>query len=512
METYTSRTRSLLLAILTSIGLAFATPIAAQSPKQGGTLNIGFPSDTKTLDPMHSVQFTERQVLYMVFNTLTKLGPDFSINPELATSWEIEDEGKRIVFQLRQGVKFHDGTAFNAQAVKWNIDQRLDENVKSPQRKLLSGVIDSVEVTGEHTVVFHLKGPFPALLGELGQRSGFMVSPAAGEKYGADLGSNPVGTGPFVFKEWVRGSHITVERNPQYWEQGRPYLDKVVFRDVSGSVVGIQRLITGELDYVGQLSPNDIRPLDGKDGVDLFPITVGRWYSLQWHVYEPPFNDANLRKAIAHAIDRKKIVAITMAGKATIADSPTPPGLWWHEANIEGYDHDPDKAREYLAKSNYKAGTELVLATPQVTVYQQINQLVQEQLQAVGIKVRLEPVARKEWYGLVVKRSINFTPTRWTQRPDPDGLLYILFHTKGYANTTGYENLKFDALLDQARIITDTKERATLYSQAQQMLSDDLPNLPLFYAVEYGAMRKQVHGFEWIPDQIPRFRDLWKDG
>ena len=130
----------------------------------------------------------------------------------------------------------------------------------------------------------------------------------------------------------------------------------------------------------------------------------------------------------------------------------------------------------------------------------------------VGIKVKLELVARKEWYSRVVKRLVNFTPTRWTQRPDPDGLLYILFHTKGYANTTGYSNPELDSLLDKARVPTNIGERTKLYSQAQRVLVEDLPNVPLFYSVEYGAMRKRVHGFEWIPDQIPRFRELWKDG
>lgn len=498
-------------AVAAACGFLSSGAVAAETPVRGGTLNIGFPSDTKTLDPMFSVEFTERQVLYLIYNTLTKLGTDFSINPELATSWDIENDGKRIVFHLRKGVKFHDGTEFDAEAVKWNIEQRLDEKVGSRQRKQLAPVIDSVEVIDKYTVVFNLKKQFPALLGMLGQRAGFMVSPAAKKKWGKDLSSHPVGTGPFIFKEWVRGTHITVERNPNYWEEGLPYLDKIVFRDISGSVVGLQRLTIGELDYVGQLSPNSIRPIEDNEDLQLFPVTVGRWYSLQWHWDEPPFNNSDLRKAIAHGIDRKRIVDITMAGKANIANGPTPPGLWWFDPDIEGYAYDPEKAKALLKKAGYKPGTELVLETPEVSVYKQINQLVQEQLTDIGMKITLKPVSRKEWYSLVVKRVVNFTPTRWTQRPDPDGLLYILFHTKGYANTTGYNNPKVDALLDEARGSGDMQERKILYSQIQRILMDDLPNVPLFFAVEYGALRKNVHNFAWIPDQIPRFRELWKE-
>ena len=191
-----------------------------------------------------------------------------------------------------------------------------------------------------------------------------MVSPAAAEKYGEELASNPVGTGPFVFKEWVRGSHITVERNPDYWEEGLPYLDRIEFKDISGAVVGVQRLKTGEIDYAGQLSPNDVRAIEGSPGIMLHPINVGRWYSVQWQWDVPPFDNPDLRKAIAHAIDRDHIVAITMAGKAATASGPTPPGLWWYDPGLEGYEHDLDKAKEYLEKAGYEPGTEIVLAAP----------------------------------------------------------------------------------------------------------------------------------------------------
>lgn len=508
------KSRKFLIATIgaaTTVGLLASSPSAvAETPVRGGTLNVGFPSDTKTLNPMFSVQFTERQVLYLVYNTLTKLGPDFSINPELATKWDVSDGGKKIVFHLQKGVKFHDGTDFDAEAVKWNIDQRLDEKVGSRQRKQLAPVINSVDVMDKHTVVFNLKKPFPALLGMLGQRAGFMASPAASKKWGKDFGSHPVGTGAFVFKKWVRGSHILVERNKDYWEKGLPYLDAVKFKDTSASVVGLQSLGNGELDYVGQLSPNDIRPITNNSDINLYRATVGRWYSLQWHVYEPPFDNINLRRAIAHAIDRKKIVEITMAGKAEIANGPTPPGLWWYDASIKSYSYDLAKSKEYLKKAGYKAGTELTLYASTASIYKQISQLVQEQLAAAGITAKIKPVSRKEWYGRVVKRLVNFTPTRWTQRPDPDGLLYILFHSKGYANSTGYNNPKMDALLDEARGTGDLSVRKPLYSKIQKILIEDIPNVPLFFAVEYGAARKNVRGFEWIADQIPRFRELWK--
>jgi peptide/nickel transport system substrate-binding protein len=237
---------------------------------------------------------------------------------------------------------------------------------------------------------------------------------------------------------------------------------------------------------------------------------VGRWYSLQWHVYEPPFDNLKLRQAVAHAIDRKRLNDILMMGKGSVSNGPTPAGLWWYDPNVKSYDYDPAKAKALVTEAGYPNGFEFTLSTPQVAVFQQMNQLIQEQLAAANIRVKLDPAAQSEWYTRLVKRQTNFSPTRWTQRADPDGLLYILFHSKGFANTTGYKNDKVDALLDQARSIFDMEMRKKLYSEAQQLIVHDLPMLPLFDSVEYGALRSNVQGFEWIPDQMARFRYLWK--
>jgi peptide/nickel transport system substrate-binding protein len=496
--------------LLLGICLLTRAALGQPAPSQGGTLNVGLPSDTKTMDPVYSVQFTERQVLYLLFNTLVRYGPDFSIHPELAESWKVEDGGKRVTFKLRQGVQFHDGTPFDAAAVKWNIDRRLDPAVASPQRDQLAPLIAAVEVVDARTVAFVLKAPYAGLLSLLGERPGFMLSPTAAEQLGKDFGNAPVGTGPFLFKEWVRGSHIAVERNPRYWEPGKPYLDRIVFRDISGAVVGVQRLVTGEVDFVADLSPQDIKQLQGRSGITLAPITVGRWYALQWHMFKEPFSNDKLRQAIAHGIDRKRINDIVMDGKGTISDGPTPAGLWWFDPAIKSYAYDPEKAKALLKEAGYANGFEFTLSTPQVTAMSQINQLAQEQLDAIGIKLKLEPVAQSEWYAKLVRKETNFSPNRWTQRPDPDGLLYILFHSKGYANTTGYKNDRVDALLEEARQNFDQAERKKLYSEVQAIIARDVPMLPLFFSVEYAALLRNVQGFEWIPDQIPRFRDVWK--
>ena len=201
-------------------GGVLATAAHAETPSRGGTLTVGLSNDSKTYDPIFSVQYSERYVLYLAFDTLVKYGPDFSIQPELAESWETSADGKRIVFTLRDGVTFQDGTPFDANAVKWNIDQRLDEKVKSPQRQLLAPIVASVEVIDPRHVAFNLVAPSPVLFSLLGERPGFMVSPTAWQQRGASFSTQPVGTGAFILKEWTRGSRVVLERNPELLAEG----------------------------------------------------------------------------------------------------------------------------------------------------------------------------------------------------------------------------------------------------------------------------------------------------
>jgi len=229
----------------------------------------------------------------------------------------------------------------------------------------------------------------------------------------------------------------------------------------------------------------------------------------QWHWDEPPFNNANLRKAIAYALDRKRIDAIIWNGMATISNAPSPPGLWWSPPDM-GYEYDPAKAKQLLAAGGIKPGTKLTLADPSDSTYRQISQLVKEQLDSVGLRVQLQPVDYDQYYQLTLDRKINFVPMEWTQRADPDGLLYILFHSKGSANSTGYSNPEVDKLLDEARLTSDQAKRKQMYDQIHKDLSEDLPYVPSIFTAEFAAMRKGVQGFVWIPDLIPRFRDLWK--
>src|SRR5262245_9068193 len=388
----------------------------------------------------------------------------------------------------------------------------MDPQVKSPSRQQLTEVVEAVEAPNATTLVLRLKSAAPSLLGLLAQREGFMISKAAADKFGDNLGQNPVGTGPFVFKSWEPGQRIIVERNPDYWEAGKPYLDRVVFMLISNATVGIPRLLTKAVDFVGALTPVDIRPLESQGDIALSQSPGSRWLALQMRVDRPPFDNPKLRQAMAHAIDRQRMVNIVMNGKATIAEGFTPPGLWWFDETLRSYPYDPDKAKALIAEVGAAAQVDLPLSVQPIQLYQQISQLTQEQLKAVGLKVAIQPVSVSDWYPQLINGAINFLPIRWTQRPDPDGLFTYLFHSKSGANTSRYVNPEVDRLLDEARGLGDQNARTKLYKEAQRHMTHDLPYIPLFFSLEFAAMRSNVRNFVWVADEIPRFREVWKAG
>lgn len=503
------------LAALAVAGMVLSASIMgakaeADQPVRGGTLNIGYLSDTKTLYPITSSQWTERQTLFLIFDSLINVNPDFSLKPGLAESWSFENDGKRIVLNLRRGVKFHDDTPFNAEAVKWNFDTRLDPETNSTQRSQLAPVIDSVEAVDDHTVAINLKQPYPPLLAQLSDRAGLMVSPTAAQTYGSDAGSHPVGTGPFKFKEWVRGNHISLVRNEDFWEEGLPYLDGVVFNDIPSNVVGVQRMMIGELDYIGQLTAVDTRLAAASDDIALVPAVGGNWHSLQWRWDAAPFDNPKLRQALAHALNRERMNKILWDGKANISDGVTPNGLWWTPKELVQHDYDPEKAKALLAESGVAPGTTLTLAAPSGEPLQRLAELAKEDFESIGLKIQLAPVPMSDYYAKTVAGEIKFTPMRWSQRSDPDGLIQYLFSSKGTANSTGYRNDEVDQWIEEARVTGDTEVRKGLYDKIQYQISADLPYLPIGFSSEFSAIRETAHGFTPMPDLIPRFRYMWK--
>jgi peptide/nickel transport system substrate-binding protein len=504
------RTRAMALALILAFAVSGVTTAAAQTPVRGGTLRIGWIAGAKTLDPHLSVQWPERFVLYMMCNTLVGLDKSFNVVPELARSWQVSPDGKRVTFQLQRGVKFHDGTDLTAEAVKWNVDRIIDPQTKSPQRSQLEPVVAAVTVVDPQTVAFELKKPFAPLLAALGERPGFIVSPAAVKKQGESFGRSPVCTGPFRFAEWVADSKITLERFPDYWEKGKPYLDKIVLQVVPDPTVRITMVRTGEVDIATDVDAKDVPGLSQEPTLKVSELKPpARWNGFQWQVDKPPFNNKALRQAIALAVDRTEMKDVLLLGFGEVARGPVVPGLWWFNPGLKGYGTDLEQAKKKLAEAGYAGGFRHKYSVSNTPQWIRQTELLQGQLQRIGVTLDLELVNPADQYAQVVQRKINWTHTNWTQRADPNGLLHILFHSKGFANTTGYANPRVDELLERAAGIFDNDRRKALYHEAESLIVEDAPYVFLNYTAEFAVMSRKVQNWTWVPDLVPRFRDLW---
>ncbi len=490
--------------------LAAAGPAWAASPVRGGTLRIGWIPNAKTLDPHLSVQWSERFVLYMAYNTLVAVDKAFNVVPELARSWQVSPDGRRVTFQLRRGVKFHDGTDFNAEAVKWNLERVLDPETKSAQRSQLEPAIAAVTVVDPYTVAVDLKKPFAPLLAALAERPGFIVSPAAVKRYGADFGRNPVGTGPFRVVESVPDTRVVLERFDGYWDSGKPYLDKVLFRVVPDPTVRLTMVRTGEVDVATDVDAKDVPMLKGQPDLKVAELNPpARWTALQWQVDTPPFNNKALRQAIALAIDRVELKTVLLRGFGEPARGPVVPGLWWYDPGFKGVPYDLEQARKKLAEAGYPNGFRFKFSVSNVPQWIRQAELIQAQLQKINVTMEFELVNPADQYAQTVQRKINWTHTNWTQRADPHGLLSFLYHSKGGANSTGYSNPRVDELLDKAAAMFDPQQRKPLYQEVERIVVDDAPYVFLNYTSEFAVMSRKVENWEWIPDLVPRFRDLW---
>jgi peptide/nickel transport system substrate-binding protein len=499
-------------ALAPARGLAWqeATPEGAAEgePAYGGTLIYARNIDAKTLDPHFSAQWSERFMLYNIYNTLVSWDTDFNIIPELAQSWEILEDGSGIVFNLVPNAVFHDGTACDATAVKWNLDRILNPDNNSNQRGQLEQAVASVEATDPTTLFIALKKPWRPLLAALGERPGFVVSPTAVENSGDQFALNPVGSGPFKFVEWVPDSHIIVERFEDYWDEGKPYLDRIEMRHVPDTQVAVTMVRTGEAQLTDEVDPPMVEAL--ADATDLHVVNYEswRWNSMQMDVDKPPFDNTDFRQALAYGTDRDTVLQLVFGGTGRVMTHPIAGG-WAYDPQLDSLmQYDPAKAQELLASSGV-AGQTLTMTTDNTRINTDLVQLLQAQYQELGVNVQIETVDSADYFSLIKDDTIPWGPANWTPRADPDGLLRILWHSTGFQNSNGYNNPEVDRLLDEAAGIYDTAEAAELYHEAERIIVEDASYVFIQAPAEFAVVRNEVGGFVYYPDLVLRLRNMW---
>jgi peptide/nickel transport system substrate-binding protein len=499
------RCLTLILALAATASLA-AAPAAAQV--RGGTIRIGMDADNTTMDPHRSTAAVDRQVYNNVYGKLVDVDAKFGIVPQLAQSWEIKNNGLTYVFKLRRGVKFHDGTDFTADIVKWNFDRMRDPALASPRRSEIAPVKD-VRVVDPSTVEITLTSPFSPFLTVLSDRAGMMVSKAAVEKHGEDFARNPVGTGPFRFAEWVKDDHLTLKRFDGYWEKGQPYLDEIIYRPIPDSAVRFTSMRTGQIDVMHQIHPKDVAAAKTEKGLHVSEIPSLWWQGMHLNNQVAPFTSKALRQAIWYAVDRTVIQRVAYSGQGAVAWSPFPPSMWAQDREFTDWKRDVAKAKAKLAEGGMPNGMSFTIKGWNQPVQVQELQIIQAQLKEVGIDMKIELL---EFGKLLADlNSHNFVAVRigWSGRPDPDGNSHVFLHSKGGLNRVRYANPRMDDLLDRARAEGDLGKRKALYTEVTRLAAEDAPYIWLHHDAEVKIWADAVKGFEHIGDGMMRMRGVW---
>jgi len=513
----------LILALISSLLLSGCGDKAAQKPAddgkplsitRGGTLNATQGAKWSSLDPtLSSGKGNDKFIINQLYEPLIEVDASGKLMSGLAETWEMKDSNKTVILKLKKGVKFHDGTDFNAAAVKYVLDRVLKPETKATSRSDIDD-IQSVEVVDNNTVKLNLKNPSSVILSALSNYAGFMVSPAAIEKYGKDIVRNPVGTGPFKMKEAVEGDHITLVRFENYHIMGKdgkalPYIDEMIVKIIPDDSVKLVNLRSGSLDLLDSVQTMNIKNLSQSKDFTVVPAGA-RAFKVMLNLSIEPFSQKEVRQAIAYAVDREEFVKVVADGYGSVEPFIAIKNQWFYDPTPR-YTYNLEKAKELLAKAGYPNGFKAKLSFTSREPDKTVVQLLQSQLKRAGIELELEAFDRlafnDKWYNGKGEMGQNFASI---PKPDPYIQYQIYFGTKALFNFTGYSNKAFDDVLLESKKEFDIEKRKALLKKAQEIYVDDAAEIFLFHLPLYEAYNKKLQDFKVDPDGAwASLRDAW---
>lgn len=440
----------------------------------------------------------------MIFSGLAKFNENNQAVPDLAEKWEISPDGLRYTFSLRQDVKWHDGAPFTSEDVKFTLDSLLDPKTNTPLRQDFEQ-IKGVEVPDKYTVRINLAKQFPPLLEKLSV--GIIPKHLLEGKdiNTADFNSHPVGTGPFRFKEWKKGSDFTVVANDAYYG-GRPKLDKVVFKFLPDPNVRLVQLETGEID-LAYLEPDQLARVEKLGQLKVYQVPTADYRVMMYNLREPLWQDVRVRKALNYAVNRQAIVDGVLLGKGKAAYGPLQLN-WANNPDVEKYDFNIEKARSLLAEAGWKPGPDGVLTkdgqkfsfklTCPITdpVRVAIANALATEFKQLGIEATPEPL---DWSVIKIDKTQGFI-LGWGSPFDPDDHTFKLFSSgvigEGDNNLGAYKNSEVDRLLELARTTADREQRKKYYADFQKALADDPPYNFICYLDALYGVNSNVKGIK----------------
>lgn len=497
---------------LMAIGAIQVPAIAAQdaTPKAGGTLRVGLSADPAELDP-HKTQLTAAwHIIEHVYSTLVRPNVALEAEGDLAESWDISDDGTEYTFHLRTGVTFHNGRAFVADDVKYSLERVLDPATASPSISDLSSV-DTVEVIDDATVKITLKSADSSFISKLMGTSLAIVAREVVEENG-DLMQTMVGTGPFTFVEYVPNSMVTLEKNPNYFEDGLPYVDRMELQIIPDNTSRTTALSSGTVDFIEYAPAQDMPIFEADSSIAIAGDANTNIRYVAINTTREPFDKLEVRQALAKLVDRQPIVDSAVFGAGTATNIIFPESYWAGYAS-EIPAPDVEGAKELLKQAGLEGGFKTELHSwAQYPFLSNAAIVLQEQFKQAGIECEMRLEENAIYLENYFAGNYDMSVTGTSAYVDPNDIMLSNFGTGESNNSTGYSNAEVDDLIKQGMEETDQAKRAEIYKQIQEILKEDLPWIPLFIASQYEAMKTYVKGYEHIATGTnASLRKVWLD-
>ena len=485
----------------------------------GGDLIIAELSDAQSLDPHGSNDVSSSNVQSNIYETLVIRDANGELAPGLAESWNQVDD-LTWEFKLRTGVKFHDGEAFNAEAVKKSFERILDPDVASP-RAFLYEMVKEVKVVDENTVQFVTEYPFSPLLAHLTHNGGGIISPKSIDadyaamtgdtKAGSVIATEPVGTGPFEFDSWTPGTQLKLVKYADYWGTA-PSIDSVTFKVIPESSVRTAELQSGYAHIIGAVEPSQVANVNTFPDASVLETPTSSLTYIGFNTNKEPFNNPKVRQAISKAIDRVTLIDGIYEGFGIPAISPLSPGIFGYTEDVTSMEYNLDEAKALLAEAGYADGFKTTIWTNDNPARQNVAIVLQQGLKELGIELEIQVL---EWGAYLEKTAAgehDMFILGWSNSTgDADYGLYALFHSSQHGdpgNRSFYTNTEVDALLDAGRREADQTKRLGIYQEAIQLISDDSPMAFVLHPSNLVGVSKKITGFSVGADSIYRLTDV----
>jgi ABC-type transport system substrate-binding protein len=503
--------RNLIKAAVAGAG-ALALPgsaFAQETPKKGGTLRMAIPYNPAALDPMTGRNLPDFDTLYAIFDALIDFVPQtLELKPGLAKSWSFTDP-KTLVLELVDGINFHDGTPFNAEAVKFNLDRYKTDQRSNVKADLAT--IDSVEVTGKSQVTLKMNRPNAGLPNILTNRVGLIVSPKSIQDNGGNVDRKPIGTGPFTFVSWQDNDSIILKRNDKYWKPGLPYLDGVDIKIINELNTAVRAVVAGEQDLAINLQAPQKAIADKSPSVVAVSAPSLVLYGGFINYGKPPLDDLRVRQALNYAINRDEINKIAAVGLGQPSSGIFPKEYWACDPATQNfYTYDPDKAKKLLAEAGHPDGLEIEAIGWADQLAMQRQEIIISQLAKVGIKLKLTALAPQQAvqaFMIEKKGSLFISPS--SAYPDPSQAYEALFGKTALRNAGGVELPGFRELLDATMAATDQDTRKAAFIKLQKFVVEQALQLVQYISPAVSVANPKVQNFHDSLLAVPKLTEVW---